>query len=67
VTSDARPGSPEFGRSVILTAPSGPPPTSPVWSHDGRTIAFNRLKAAGQADVQQIFLVEAPAAAAAPR
>jgi Protein of unknown function (DUF3748) len=66
VTSDARPESPGFGRSVILTAPSDPPPTSPVWSHDGRTIAFNRLVAAGQESLQQIFLLKAPAAAAAP-
>jgi hypothetical protein len=59
----ARPGSACFGLSQALTAPADPPPTSPVWSHDGRTIAFDRLVAQGAAAWRQIFVVPAPGGA----
>lgn len=57
---DARPGATTFGASRALTAREETPPFSPVWSHDGRTIAYNRrVKAAGREWVQ-IFTVAAP-------
>jgi Tol biopolymer transport system component len=59
--SGARPDLASFGRSVALTDPSDSPPTSPVWSRDGRLIAFNRSIAAGSSPVQHIFVVDVPA------
>jgi hypothetical protein len=57
---DARPAAATFGTVRALTAREETPPFSPVWSHDGRTIAYNRLvKAAGREWVQ-IFTVPAP-------
>ncbi|MEO7598981.1 MAG: DUF3748 domain-containing protein [Opitutus sp.] len=39
---DARTGTEAFGKARALTGPSATPPENPVWSHDGRVIAFNR-------------------------
>jgi len=58
----ARPGTADFGRSWALTAPADPAPVAPVWSNDGRTIAFNREVDSGGGRYLQIFLVPAPAA-----
>lgn len=56
-TCDARPDTATFGRTRVLTAPAVSAPESPVWSHDGRTIAFNRREPADQRGWKQIFLV----------
>lgn len=53
---DARQDTVTFGRTRALTAPVAAVPESPLWSHDGRTIAFNRRVPAGQGAWQQIFL-----------
>lgn len=55
---DALPTSPTFGVARALTAPSGQLPENAVWSHDGKTIAFNRRVLTAGRWRQQIFLVE---------
>ena len=54
---DARQDAVTFGRTRVLTPPAVSAPESPVWSHDGRTIAFNRREPADQRGWKQIFLV----------
>ena len=55
----AAPG-PEFGQAERLTPKNDRPPLSPVWSHDGRTIAFNRRVRDATGDWLQIFLLHPP-------
>ncbi len=54
---DARPDAATFGRTRALTAPTAAAPECPVWSHDGRTIAFNRRIPQGASTWKQIFVV----------
>lgn len=49
-----------FGKSVALTDGSGEPRENFVWSHDGRTIAFNQQVPRGGNVWQQIFTVTFP-------
>lgn len=53
---DARQDAVTFGRTRVLTTPAAAVPESPVWSHDGRMIAFNRRVPAGQGAWKQISL-----------
>lgn len=49
----------EDGKSIRLTKPTQNPPKNPVWSHDGRKIAFNRMVPnKGQTASMQIFVIE---------
>lgn len=49
-------GSGEFS---ILTKPSRHVPTNPVWSHDGKKIAFNRIVSGeNEQSVKQIFVID---------
>jgi hypothetical protein len=54
---DARPKSAAFGQARALTIPTAQLPENVVWSHDGKTIAFNRRVLTGNRWRQQIFLV----------
>jgi len=56
----AKPGSAKFGQERALTTPEAHPPLSPVWSRDGRTIAFNRRVMAADGEWLQIFLLAVP-------
>jgi dipeptidyl aminopeptidase/acylaminoacyl peptidase len=54
LVTDVRPG-PRFGHSTVL----GDRPTAPcalVWSHDGKTLAYNRIVKTDGKDVVQIFV-----------
>jgi len=53
---DVRAG-PSFGRARRITQRTKQPPLSPVWSHDGRTIAYNRLVCQGKNSYLQIFIL----------
>ena len=55
---DARGDAKTFGEARTLTKPSTPAPESAVWSHDGRTIAFNRRVLTDGLRRKQIFLVQ---------
>ena len=55
---DARPHSKTFGVARALTPPTEQLPENVVWSHDGRTIAFNRRVLTASLWRQQIFLVQ---------
>ena len=48
---------PSFGKTRRMTARTDKPPICPVWSHDGKTIAFNRLVQNGKKWYKQIFLL----------
>ena len=52
--TDVRPG-PEFGQSRILID-RAPTPYALVWSHDGKTLAYNRTVKTDGKDVIQIFV-----------
>ncbi len=54
---DVRPGL-SFGRTVRMTRKTPQPPLSSIWSHDGKTIAFNRPVPDGGKSYQQIFLLK---------
>jgi hypothetical protein len=56
---DVREGT-SFGAARRVTARTGEPPVSPIWSHDGRTIAYNRSIANGRGIYKQIFLLKLP-------
>ncbi len=53
----AEPGAETWGRTRVLTAPTEQTPESPGWSHDGRTIAFNRRVLTEGRWRKQIFVV----------
>lgn len=55
---DVRSGMTTFGEVRALTKPSVLAPENPVWSHDGRTIAFNRRVVAAGLARKQIFIVQ---------
>tara|TARA_R110002050_G_scaffold65084_3_gene141240 strand:- start:5618 stop:7012 length:1395 start_codon:yes stop_codon:yes gene_type:complete len=49
----------ENGKSTILTKPSQNPPKNPVWSHNGKKIAYNRMVSKnGNTPTLQIFVIE---------
>jgi hypothetical protein len=52
---DVREGA-SFGKARRMTARTETPPICPVWSHDGRIIAFNRVVPNGKNSYKQIFL-----------
>jgi hypothetical protein len=54
---DVREGD-SFGRARRMTAKTKEPPQCPVWSHDGRTIAFNRSIPNGRKSYKQVFLLK---------
>jgi hypothetical protein len=49
-----------FGAARRITARTDEPPMSPIWSHDGRTIAYNRAVANGRGIYKQVFLLKLP-------
>jgi len=49
---------PNFGKARRVTARTDKPPMCPVWSHDGKKIAFNRLVPNGNKYYKQIFLLK---------
>jgi len=53
---DVRKGA-SFGRARRMTPKTDELPLCPVWSHDGKTIAFNRLVSDGMKSYKQIFLL----------
>ncbi|MBC8769517.1 DUF3748 domain-containing protein [Arenibacter sp. BSSL-BM3] len=49
----------EGGKNTVLTKPTQNPPKNPVWSHDGRKIAYNRMVSNnGETPTMQIFVLE---------
>ncbi len=50
---------PLFGKSVVLSE-RAPGPFAIAWSHDGKTIAFNRIIKTDGKDVTQIFVLDYP-------
>jgi len=46
-----------FGKARRMTARTEEPPECPVWSHDGKIIAYNRLVPNGRKSYKQIFLL----------
>ena len=48
------------GAARRVTARTDEPPVSPIWSHDGRMIAYNRAVANGRGIYKQIFLLKLP-------
>jgi len=49
---------PPFGKARRMTPRTDKPPLCPVWSHNGKTIAFNRLVPNGKKSYKQIFLLK---------
>jgi len=47
-----------FGKTRRMTARTNEPPLCPVWSHNGKTIAFNRIIPNGRKSYKQIFLLK---------
>jgi hypothetical protein len=47
-----------FGEARRITARTEERPICPVWSHDGKTIAFNRVVPNGKKSYKQIFLLK---------
>ncbi|MFV2067684.1 MAG: DUF3748 domain-containing protein [Pirellulales bacterium] len=58
VVTAVEPG-PAFGKSWVLSD-HAPAPFAVVWSHDGRSIAYNRRVPSGKQDVTQIFVADYP-------
>lgn len=58
VATVVEPG-PRFGRSVVLSDRT-PPPYALVVSRDGRSVAYNRVVAAGGREVSQVFVLDYP-------
>lgn len=56
VATNVRPG-PQFGKSRVLSDRS-PSPYALVWSHDGKTIAYNRRVPTEGREVSQIFVLD---------
>ena len=54
---DVKPGS-GFGRARRLTARTADTPMCPVYSHDGKMIAYNRVVPNGRRSYKQIFLLK---------
>jgi hypothetical protein len=50
---------PAFGRSVVLSD-LAPAPFALVWSHDGKTVAYNRIVKTKDKDVTHIFVADYP-------
>lgn len=49
----------DTGKSIVLTKPNQNSPKNPVWSHDGRKIAYNRMVSdKEQTSTMQIFVIE---------
>ncbi len=49
----------DTGKSIVLTKPNQNSPKNPVWSHDGRKIAYNRMVSDNeQTSTMQIFVIE---------
>jgi hypothetical protein len=46
-----------FGKSVILSD-RAPAPFAPVWSHDGKTLAYNRRVKTNGKEITQIFVAD---------
>ncbi|MHC4707615.1 MAG: DUF3748 domain-containing protein [Planctomycetota bacterium] len=46
-----------FGKARRMTIRTDEPPICPVWSHDGKMIAFNRVVSNGRKSYKQIFLL----------
>ncbi|MBA7651150.1 Tol-Pal system protein TolB [subsurface metagenome] len=55
-TCDVRKGA-SFGRARRMTTRTDESPLCPVWSHDGKMIAFNRLVQNGKKWYKQVFLL----------
>lgn len=53
---DVRDGS-SFGKARRKTIRTDEPPICPVWSHDGKMIAYNRVVPNGRKSYKQIFLL----------
>ena len=49
---------PSFAKARRMTPRTDRPPLSPVWSHDGRTIAYNRLVTHGEKLYRHIFVLK---------
>lgn len=56
MVTSVKPG-PQFGQSRVLIDRS-PAPYALVWSHDGRTIAYNRRVPTGDQEITQIFAID---------
>jgi len=54
---DARDGR-NFGKAKRMTPKREDTPLHPCWSHDGKTIAYNRIVPNGKKSYQQIFLLK---------
>jgi len=54
---DVREGA-SFGKARRITPKTDEPPLCTVWSHDGKTVAFNRLIPKGEKSYKQIFLLK---------
>lgn len=54
---DVRDG-PSFGKARRMTPKTAEPPLCPAWSHDGKTIAFNRFIPNGKRLYKQVFLLK---------
>lgn len=54
---DVRDG-PSFGKAGRMTPKTAEPPLCPVWSHDGKMIAFNRFIPNGKRLYKQVFLLK---------
>jgi Tol biopolymer transport system component len=53
---DVREGA-SFGQARRVTARTQEPPICPVWSHNGKMIAYNRVVPNGRKTYKQIFLL----------
>ena len=49
---------PSFGKARRMTPRTEDTPICPVWSHDGRTIAYNRIVPNGRKSYKQIFVLK---------
>lgn len=56
--TDVTPG-PTFGQTTILND-HAPAPFGLVWSHDGKTLAYNRILTANNKDTTHIFTADVP-------
>jgi len=56
LVTDVRPGA-RFGKSIVLND-RAPAPFSLVWSHDGKTLAYNRTVKTDGKDISQIFIAD---------
>jgi len=54
---DVREGA-SFGKARRMTRRAEEPPICPVWSHDGHTLAFNRIVPKDRKSYKQVFLLK---------